>query len=161
MGPDDDSGSQQDENDTAAGRFMDGRWFGENVSGSVAPARVLEQVSLLTLPKALVHTFLVQLQHVVSPAAKNSPQSDHNLPRPAILSSEDTGRSGPLPSEGATNQMLDSVTRPLEPSAADNFERLMRDCGVSQSLLTEILQVNELPPRPFSDTLVDYYFTSM
>lgn len=57
--------------------------------------------------------------------------------------------------------MLDSVTRPLEPSAADNLERLMRDCGVSQSLLTEILQVNELPPRPFSDLLVDYYFSSM
>ena len=46
MTPDDDEGSQAEEGDVAAGTFDGGgKWYGNSVSGSVAPATMLEQVS--------------------------------------------------------------------------------------------------------------------
>ena len=46
MTPDDDEGSQAEEGDVAAGTFDGGgKGYGNSVSGSVAPATMLEQVS--------------------------------------------------------------------------------------------------------------------
>jgi hypothetical protein len=42
---DDDDGSQAEEGDVGGGSFESGKWFGNTVSGSVAPATMLEQVS--------------------------------------------------------------------------------------------------------------------
>jgi hypothetical protein len=44
MGPDDDNRSQTEEQDPNGGTFQSGKWYGDSVSGSVAPASVLEQV---------------------------------------------------------------------------------------------------------------------
>lgn len=42
---DDDDNSQAEEGDVGGGSFESGKWFGNTVSGSVAPATMLEQVS--------------------------------------------------------------------------------------------------------------------
>ena len=48
---DDDDGSQAEEGDVGGGSFESGKWFGNTVSGSVAPGTMLEQVSMiLTIP---------------------------------------------------------------------------------------------------------------
>lgn len=55
--------------------------------------------------------------------------------------------------------ILDSVRQGAEPTAADNLQSLVQDCGVSPHKLTELIK--ELPPMQTSDVLVDYYFKSM
>lgn len=40
----DDTRSQTEEQDPSGGTFQSGKWYGNSVSGSVAPASVLEQV---------------------------------------------------------------------------------------------------------------------
>jgi hypothetical protein len=46
-----------------------------------------------------------------------------------------------------------------EHSAADNFNALIQDCGVSPHKIAELLQ--ELPPRNLINDLIDYYFEHM
>lgn len=54
---------------------------------------------------------------------------------------------------------FDPMAHAWEPSAADNLNTLIKDCGVSQQSLADILQ--ELPQQAFCDSLIDFYFTSM
>ena len=44
--PDDDDASQTLEHDPGVGTFESGKWYGNSVSGSVAPGAVLAQVSV-------------------------------------------------------------------------------------------------------------------
>ena len=48
---------------------------------------------------------------------------------------------------------------PMEQSAAERLQRLMRDCGYSTDRLQNMY--DELPPRKLRDDLVNYYFDVM
>ncbi|KAI0068725.1 hypothetical protein BV25DRAFT_1792088 [Artomyces pyxidatus] len=126
--------SQGEEDDLGGGTFQSGKWYGSSASGSVAPASVLQQ-----------------LQDVVPGA--------HGL-RSGI-----NGRVGhstlrdDTKSFVAANSIIDSVRQDSEPSAADNLKALVQDCGVPPHKITELVQ--ELPPRRFSDVLIEFYFTSV
>ena len=48
---------------------------------------------------------------------------------------------------------------PIEQTATERLERLMRDCGYSTDRLQSMYE--ELPPRKMRDDLVDYYFSAM
>lgn len=157
-GPDEDTQSQLDENDPGAGTFSEGKWYGDTVSGSVAPGTVLEQVMQVNYSKKDTAYNCVQLQHVV-PHTKNPPHGESGGPYSSGQSqveNEETALGRQL-SENAN--VFDPMTQAWEPSAADNLNTLIKDCGVSQQTLSDSLQ--ELPPQPFCDVLVDFYFSSM
>jgi hypothetical protein len=46
-----------------------------------------------------------------------------------------------------------------EPSAADNLNSLVQECGLPPHKISELLQ--ELPPQRFSEVLIDHYFNAM
>ncbi|CCM01598.1 uncharacterized protein FIBRA_03658 [Fibroporia radiculosa] len=77
---------------------------------------------------------LEQLQHVDKLSAGDSP-SAHQVPAD-ILHPESK-----------------------EPNAADKLKRLISDCGFSPTKVPEL--VNQLPPRHFSNRLVDQYFLAI
>ncbi len=74
-----------------------------------------------------------------------------------------TSATSPNPTGGDDTKIfvasIDSVRQDAEPSAADNLETLIQDCGVSPHKITELVQ--ELPPTRFADVLVDFYFASV
>lgn len=42
---------------------------------------------------------------------------------------------------------------------AENLQRLITDCGVSPHKVQELIQ--ELPPKPFADRLIDWFFCNL
>ena len=42
---------------------------------------------------------------------------------------------------------------------AENLQRLITDCGVSPHKVQELIQ--ELPPKPFADRLIDWFFSNL
>jgi hypothetical protein len=47
----------------------------------------------------------------------------------------------------------------IEPSAADNLNSLVQECGLAPHKITELME--ELPSPRMSDALIDYYFDAM
>lgn len=54
---------------------------------------------------------------------------------------------------------VDMDDEDIEPSAADNLNSLVQECGLAPHKITELME--ELPPQRMSDALVDYYFETM
>ena len=50
---DDDNGSLNEEHDPIGGSIQSGKWYGNSVSGSVAPTSVLEQVWLVSVRRVI------------------------------------------------------------------------------------------------------------
>lgn len=48
---------------------------------------------------------------------------------------------------------------PMEQTAIERFQRLIRDCGYSSERLQNMY--DELPPRKLRDDLIDHYFATM
>ena len=46
-----------------------------------------------------------------------------------------------------------------EPSAAELLQSLIKDCGMSENNMRELIQ--ELPPKSETDDLIDHYFQNM
>ena len=46
-----------------------------------------------------------------------------------------------------------------EPSAAELLQSLIKDCGMSENNMRELIQ--ELPPKNETDELIDHYFQNM
>ncbi|KZT20350.1 hypothetical protein NEOLEDRAFT_1140800 [Neolentinus lepideus HHB14362 ss-1] len=143
-GPDDDTRSQVEDQDASGGTFQSGRWYGHSVSGSVAPASVLEQ-----------------LQHVVGPSNMDLRSQDRTTSRSPTIDSVKVETTPKTPgfthastSNLATTSIIDS-----EPSAADKLKSLVQDCGVSPQNFTDLVQ--ELPHQPFTNILIDHYFASI
>ncbi|KAL5488211.1 hypothetical protein ACEPAI_6319 [Sanghuangporus weigelae] len=135
----DDEGSQGEEGDVGAGTFdKGGKWYGNSVSGSVAPTTMLEQ---------LTH---------VAPSNDGTPSEQMNgqfagsgsMPQP----------SGSLPTMNENDQEK-VLMQNGEPTAADLLQSLIRDCGLSENKLHELMQ--ELPSKQYTDLLIDYYFKNM
>lgn len=42
---------------------------------------------------------------------------------------------------------------------AENLQRLITDCGVSPHKIAELVQ--ELPPKPFADRIIDWFFAKL
>ena len=51
------------------------------------------------------------------------------------------------------------ILQSAEPSAADLLQSLIRDCGLSENKLHELMK--ELPSRQMTDVLIDHYFKTM
>ncbi|KAI5124904.1 hypothetical protein M0805_007332 [Coniferiporia weirii] len=137
----DDEGSQAEEGDVGAGTFDGGgKWYGKSVSGSVAPVTMLEQLNY------------------VGPSADGAhePLHPHYLNYPASASRPSVPENMPLMGESEPES---SMLQNAEPTAADLLQSLIRDCGLSENKLDELLQ--ELPRKELTDLLIDYYFKNM
>ncbi|TFK23260.1 nuclear protein [Coprinopsis marcescibilis] len=128
----DDNRSQTEEQEPSGGTLQSGKWYGNSASGSVAPGFVLEQ-----------------LQHAV--ANSGSGQSHRSG------GSVDLGSLQQASSSRRINE--DNAEDDTEPSAEANLRSLFHECGVSPRQISELLQ--ELPPAPITDRLIDHYFTSI
>ena len=107
-------------------------------------------------PSAYCRTQLdIQLEHVVSPSSQQEVTNRGSRE----MHSRQSSRSDP--SNITLDQGVDGRTSTLasEPTPAENLKCLIKECGVSPQLLSELLQ--ELPPQRYSDVLLDYYFTSL
>ncbi|KAH8113278.1 fungal-specific transcription factor domain-containing protein [Phellopilus nigrolimitatus] len=138
----DDEGSQVDDGDVGAGSFDGvGKWYGKSVSGSVAPVRMLEQLTYVHPSNDGVLNDPLHAQYMNYPASANRPNVVENMP----LSGE--------------NEPESPMLQNAEPTAADLLQSLIRDCGLSENKLNELMQ--ELPSRQRTDLLIDYYFKNM
>ena len=52
-----------------------------------------------------------------------------------------------------------SLAQNGEPSAAELLQSLIKDCGMSENNMRELIQ--ELPPKRETDELIDHYFQNM
>lgn len=156
----DDEGSQGEEGDVGQGTFdKGGKWYGNSVSGSVAPTTMLEQVRQAESIGNARFNMALQLTHV-APSNDGSPSEQMNDQFPGV----GVGVGGrPLPSGSLPtmneNDQEKVLNQPGEPTAADNLQNLIRDCGLSENKLHELMQ--ELPPKQYTDRLIDYYFENM
>lgn len=51
------------------------------------------------------------------------------------------------------------ILQKAEPTAADLLQSLILDCGLSETAMQDLL--DELPPRPQTDDLIDHYFKTL
>ncbi|KAI0349425.1 hypothetical protein OH77DRAFT_1415061 [Trametes cingulata] len=122
--------SQAEDEDPSGGIFESGRWYGKSASGLVAAPAVLEQ----------------QLQNMVpTQGAENE------------ASSSSFGNAR-LPSDIFKADHKPSLA-PIEQTAIERLQRLIRDCGYSSERLQNMY--NELPPRKLRDDLIDHYFATI
>ncbi|KAF8165296.1 fungal-specific transcription factor domain-containing protein [Crassisporium funariophilum] len=135
----DDNRSQTEEQDPSGGVFQSGKWYGNSVSGSIAPASVIEQIEHVAMPTSNIND-QDHMPHVHVDNLNSSFQSTSSARPHALKSGMDVGDDP-------------------EPSAAENMKSLVQECGVSPHKISELLQ--ELPPHRLSDVLIDYYFTSI
>ncbi|EIN10366.1 hypothetical protein PUNSTDRAFT_99821 [Punctularia strigosozonata HHB-11173 SS5] len=155
MGAEDDSQSQNEEQDAAGGTFQSGQWYGESVSGSVAPASVLEQL------QNAVASAPGPSKPLDSSERKNPYPPSSDVPADIPLQGGQTSspaREGDLKRAG--NQLnIDMFRQNSERSAADNMRVLVEDYGVSPDRVNELL--HELPQQRYMDLLIDTYFQSI
>lgn len=153
MTPPDEDGSQEEENDGGVGTFDGGgKWYGKSVSGSVAPNAMLEQVGheISTNSNSFLYPGL-QLNQVRH-NGNHDPQRQH--PR------YDAGLKVNVPVSGIGDDTPESpLLQAGEPSAAENLQSLISDCGLTENKLQELVQ--ELPEKHDTDQLIDYYFRNM
>jgi hypothetical protein len=103
---------------------------------------------------------LDQLQNVVKPGRGQGQQSENT----GQLQLQELNQSGML-KNSFTSLQVDASSSDAgqqdseEPSAADNLNSLVQECGLPPHKISELFQ--ELPPRRFSDALIDYYFDAM
>ena len=100
------------------------------------------------------YTLDVQLQHVNAGHDAGPRDPRHQPPRIGLPVSH--------PQNLIFEEEPDSPTPVLnraEPTASDNLQCLIRDCGLSENKLSELLK--ELPPSKLTDTLINYYFKDM
>ncbi|EJD00992.1 uncharacterized protein FOMMEDRAFT_169200 [Fomitiporia mediterranea MF3/22] len=132
----DDEGSQAEDGDIGVGTFdKGGKWFGNSVSGSVAPVIMLEQ-----------------LTHV-------GPSSNGATREQKYAASANRSKTSINAQTANDNEPESPLLQPGEPTAADLLQGLIRDCGLSENKLHELMQ--ELPSKQFTDLLIDYYFKNM
>ncbi|KAF8621628.1 hypothetical protein AX15_007646 [Amanita polypyramis BW_CC] len=141
---DDDNGSQTEEHDPIGGTFQSGNWYGNSVSGSVAPSSILEQLKCVAGP--------------LPPGSRQKDGSritvqDHD---PKSFDMTQTSTSQNIGNSGA---LVDAVGDVMGLSAARNFLSLLQDFGFSSQKISELLQ--ELPPSSVSDALIDFYFSTI
>ncbi|KAF9534276.1 hypothetical protein CPB83DRAFT_843977 [Crepidotus variabilis] len=131
---DDDSKSQPEDQDPSSGTFLNGKWYGPSVSGSIAPGSLIEQI-----------------EHVAGPDARSEGNSTRSH-------SEDKNGASSSPQ---TSHLASGVSSgdDLEQAAVDNLQRLVQECGVTPQKISELLQ--ELPEIGVSDQLIDFYFSSI
>lgn len=158
LSPDDD---EAEEGDGGIGTFDGGgKWYGNSVSGSVAPVTMLEQVrhSVRMDRGTPSQTTLRKLTHV-GPSNDGIPREPLNAQFVNFHANPDRPRRS-----GNMSMMVeDEPDSPLlqngEPTAADLLQSLIRDCGLSANKLHDLMQ--ELPTKQCTDLLIDYYFKNM
>ena len=158
MTPEDDEQSQGDEGDAGMGTFDSGKWYGNSVSGSVAPATMLEQVSKFrhSLPGVSAEPLgpCQKLQQFGPSPDPNRHNSMHSY------MSYNNGVPVPDHSSVAGDPEVETpILQNAEPSAAELLQMLIRDCGLSENKLHELMK--ELPSRQLTDVLIDHYFKTM
>lgn len=123
-------GTDEENNSDQEGTFQSGKWYGNSAVGSIAPANLIEQ-----------------LEHAVRPDSRSASAAQIGE------------QSSPSPMDRDRPSLITSPTLEIEPSAADNLQLLVQDCGVSPHQISELLQ--ELPPQRMIEGLIDFYFRSI
>jgi hypothetical protein len=102
---------------------------------------------------------LSQLQSAVSPDTLLNARTQ-DLGKARLVDLIDNELAASSRSMNPINEsILSSVRTDAEPSAADNLQSLIQDCGVSTQQISDLLL--ELPSEPLANSLINYYFTSM
>ncbi|KAK2466252.1 hypothetical protein APHAL10511_001894 [Amanita phalloides] len=139
---DDDNGSITEDHDPMGGTFQSGKWYGNSVSGSVAPGSVLEQLKCVAGPLPS------NSKQIDSPRMPGHDHDTNNFDLAQTSSAQRFGTPG-----------LEAVENDTESSTVDNFHAMLRESGFSPQKIAELLQ--ELPPPRICDDLVDFYFSTI